>query len=77
MHIPHVDLEGLVFWLSSKPSGSCILSGTSFVGFPELNGDIPFMVENSKKPHSLHNVCLLASVVFFPSGTEEVSLMRW
>jgi hypothetical protein len=50
MSFDYVDLEGLVFLMSSIPSGSYTLSATSSAVLPELrgeefDGDISFRVE--------------------------------
>lgn len=50
MSFAYVDLEGLVFLMSSISSGSYTLSVTSSAALPELcgeefDGDIPFSAE--------------------------------
>ena len=59
-------LEGLVFLVSSIPSGSYTLTASSSTEFPEPSGggfdlDIPFRTEYSKVSHSLHAEGLLVS----------------
>ena len=71
LHINHADLEGLVFLVSSHPTGFCSLSSFSSKGLPEClgkesDGNIPFKAECSKSSHSLLNVWLWVLDVFAP-----------
>ena len=63
----HVDLESLVFLLSSVTSGSYTLSASSSMGFPEswgerFDGDVLFRYDCSMVSRSLHIVWLWVSV---------------
>ena len=63
----HVDLETLVFLLSSVTSGSYTLSASSSMGFPEswgerFDGDVLFRYDCSMVSRSLHIVWLWVSV---------------
>ena len=67
MNFDHVDLDGLVFFLSSILSGSYTLSKFSSTGLSEplgegLDVDISISAECSEVSHSLHNVWMQISV---------------